>query len=466
MENIKKASVFPPEQKAFAKRVKEMNTELFGTDFKACVITYGCQQNVSDSERINGILSEMGYGFTDDPSKAQFILFNTCAVREHAQDRVYGNVGATKKYKAKDKNIIIAVCGCMAQQEHVAKKFKESFPYVDLVFGTQVQYRLPEFIYKRMTGSRVFERALENSEIVEDIPVRRDGDIRGWLPVMNGCNNFCTYCIVPYVRGRERSRKPDEIIKEAKELVDSGFKEITLLGQNVNSYGRGLEEEIDFADLLYKINAIDGDFRIRFMTSHPKDCTLKLLDAMRNCEKVEKHLHLPFQSGSDRVLKAMNRHYDKETYLKLIDEARKRMPDIEFTSDIIVGFPTETYEEFLETVELVKKIRFTSLFTFIYSPREGTPAAKMPDPVSREEKGRWFDELLKAQEQIAKEDTKRNIGTVKRVLFDEASSDGYLAGKSNGFLNIEAKAPKEMLGKFADVQITEYKNGYKGKIIT
>lgn len=465
MSEIKTDYEFLPEQRVYAENVKKINEGIFGFKPKACVVTYGCQQNVSDSERIKGILAVMGYDFTDDPEDAQFILFNTCAVREHAQDRVYGNVGATKKLKQKDKNIIIAVCGCMAQQESVAKKFKESFPYVDLVFGTQVQYKLPELLYKRLKGSRVFDLALENGDIVENIPVRRDGDIRGWLPVMNGCNNFCTYCIVPYVRGRERSRKPDEIIKEAKELVSLGFKEITLLGQNVNSYGKNLEDPIDFAELLYRINDIPGDFRIRFMTSHPKDCTLRLLDAMRDCEKVERHLHLPFQSGSDRILKAMNRRYDSKSYLNLISEARKRVPEMEFTSDIIVGFPGETYEDFKKTLELVEKVRFTSLFTFIYSPRENTPAAKLPDPVTREEKGKWFDELLKLQERISAEDIEKIIGSKKRVLFDEISKEGYLAGKSEGFLNIEVKADKNLLGTFKDVKIEEYKNGLKGSII-
>ncbi len=465
MSEIKKDHEFLPEQRVYAERVKKLNEEIFGFKPKACVVTYGCQQNVSDSERIKGILSVLGYDFTEDPENAQFILFNTCAVREHAQDRVYGNVGATKKYKQKNKNIIIAVCGCMAQQESVAKKFKESFPYVDLVFGTQVTHKLPELLYKRLTGSRVFELSLENKDIVENIPVRRDGDIRGWLPVMNGCNNFCTYCIVPYVRGRERSRKPEEIIKEAKKLVNSGFKEITLLGQNVNSYGKNLDKPVSFAELLYRVNEIEGDFRIRFMTSHPKDCTLELLDAMRDCKKVEKHLHLPFQSGSDRILKAMNRRYDSESYLDLIYEARKRVPDMEFTSDVIVGFPGETYEDFKKTLELIKKVRFTSLFTFIYSPRENTPAAKMPDPVSREEKGIWFDELLKLQEEISSEDLKNVIGTEKRVLFDEISKEGFLAGKTDGFLNIEAKADKNLLGTFKTVKIEEYKNGLKGSII-
>ncbi len=462
-----KNALFPPEQRAFAAQVRVLAKNIYGENPKACVITYGCQQNVSDSEHYKGMLDEMGFSFIEEPSLADFILYNTCAVRGHAEDRVYGNIGVVKNYKRKRPNTILAVCGCMAQQDIVAQRIKKSYPYVDMVLGTQVQHRLPEFLYKRLSGEgRIFERKLTNTDIIEDIPLKRDGSLKGWLPIMYGCNNFCTYCIVPYVRGRERSRHPDMIIKEAKEMVEAGFKDITLLGQNVNSYGIGCDFGVDFPDLLRMINDIPGDFRIRFMTSHPKDCTIKLLDAMRDCEKVAKHLHLPFQSGSDRILKLMNRKYDRKTYLGLIEAARERMPDISLTSDIIVGFPGETYEDFKETISLVSEVKFSSLFTFIYSARTGTPAAVMEDPVSREEKGIWFRELLIAQEKVAKENAKNYIGKTYRVLCDDyGKNEGYMSGHTSGNCSVEFEAKKEMLGKFVDIQITDYKNMLIGKVI-
>lgn len=355
----------------------------------------------------------------------------------------------------------------MVQQPTVAERFRKSYPYVDILFGTQVQHRLPEFIYKRITlGKRVYELSLDNKEVVEGIPVYRESKIKGFLPVMYGCDNFCTYCIVPYVRGRERSRDPEEIISEAVQMVNDGCKEIMLLGQNVNSYGKGIENGIDFADLLYRINAIDGDFRIRFMTSHPKDCTEKLLDAIRDCEKVERHLHLPFQSGSDEILKKMNRRYDSSAYLELIRKARERMPDITFTSDVIVGFPQETYEDFKKTVELVKSVRFLSLFTFIYSPRTGTPAAAMDDPVSREEKGKWFDELLRVQQSVTDEIMKSFEGKTVRVLCEEASTNcGMLTGKASNGISVEFAADECLLGKFVNVKINSYNGTLKGTLL-
>ena len=376
------------EQNAFATRVKTLAFERYGYIPKACVITLGCQQNVSDSEHLKGMLVSMGYTLTEEINEADFIIFNTCAVREHAEDRVYGNIGKVKQIKKDRPKTISAVCGCMAQQEKVAEKIKKSYPYIDIVFGTQVSHRLPEFIYRRMSGSpRIFERTLDNTDIVENVPVSRDGSFKGWLPIMNGCNNFCTYCIVPYVRGRERSREPEAVLNEAKAMIKAGYKDITLLGQNVNSYGKGCSHGVTFAKLLRMINDIEGDFRIRFMTSHPKDCTIELLDTIRDCKKISRHLHLPFQSGSSRILKLMNRYYDREQYLELIKAAKERIPDVSLTSDIIVGFPGETYEDFKETLSLVEEVKFSSLFTFIYSPRNGTPASVMPDPVSREEKG-------------------------------------------------------------------------------
>ncbi len=458
MNFSEKTNCYLPEQCGFAARVNSILTEREVINPKAHIITFGCQQNVSDSERIKGMLCLCGYSLTDNIEEADFILFNTCAVRGHAEDRVYGNVGATKKLKQKKPNLMVAVCGCMAQQQSVADKFYKSYPYVDIVFGTQQYHRLPEFVYRRMTGKRVYELGLDNKDIVENIPICRDGKLKGWLPIMYGCNNFCTYCIVPYVRGRERSRDPQDIIKEATEMVRGGFKEIMLLGQNVNSYGKDAAHGINFAKLLRMINDIEGDFRIRFMTSHPKDCTEELLDAIRDCKKVERHIHLPFQSGSSKILKQMNRRYDREGYLKLIKAARDRMPDVEFTSDIIVGFPGETYEDFCETLSLVKEVKFTSLFTFIYSPREGTPAASMPDPVSREEKGKWFNQLLIAQDEISKELNASLVGKEMRVLCEEQTPDGLFTGKGEYYSSVSFEGTPDMIGNFVAVCVDKYEN--------
>ena len=454
-------------QTEYAKRVFSIASQRYGGSPKAAVITFGCQQNVSDSERLKGMLVSMGYSITETLENADFIIFNTCAVREHAEDRVYGNIGMTKKIKQERPNTVVAVCGCMVQQETVAEKIKKSYPYVDIVMGTHVLHRLPEFLYKRLNGSpRIFELSQEDNNIVEDIPIKRDGKFKGWLPIMYGCNNFCTYCIVPYVRGRERSREPEQIIAEAKQMIKDGYKDITLLGQNVNSYGKGCSHGVNFAKLLRMLNDIEGEFRIRFMTSHPKDCTMELLDTIKECEKVSHHLHLPFQSGSSRILKLMNRYYNREQYLELIKNAKERIPDVDLTSDIIVGFPGETYEDFKETLSLVKQVEFASLFTFIYSPREGTPAAIMPDPVSRKEKGEWFNELLALQEQIAKTNVNRYLGKTFRVLCDDyGSKEGYMSGHTSGTAVIEFEADQSLLGKFVDVRVDSYTNCLNGTLL-
>ena len=466
MQNLNKSFVFESENSPFVEGVKRLLLNKYNTSPKAHIITYGCQQNVSDSEHIKGMLLLMGYTLTENIDEADFVLYNTCAVRGHAEDRVYGNVGAMKHYKRRKPDMILAVCGCMVQQEKVADRFKKSYPYVDIVFGTQVQHRLPEFLYKRLSGGpRVFELDLKNDELVEGVPVCRDSKFKGWLPIMYGCNNFCTYCIVPYVRGRERSRNPQEIIKEAEEMVKSGYKEIMLLGQNVNSYGKGEAHGVNFAKLLRMLNAIEGDFRIRFMTSHPKDCTIELLDAIKDCEKVARQLHLPFQSGSDRVLKAMNRHYDRKTYTNLISEAKLRIPDLAFTSDIIVGFPGETYDEFKETLSLVQEVKYYSLFTFIYSPREGTPAAIMDDPITRAEKGKWFDELLKLQEKIGEEKLKETVGTLQRVLCEDDLGDGIYVGRSDGMHIVRFKSDTSLVGKLINVKIDSYEKVLNGTVI-
>lgn len=424
----------------------------------AFVHTYGCQGNVSDGERIKGILESLGYGFTDDVEKADLILYNTCAVREHAEDRIYGNVGAIKRLKKTNPNLIIALCGCMMQQKRVVDKIRKSYPFVNLVFGTHVIHRIPELIYRVLcTGKKVYECPDGAGVIAEDLPIRRDGSIKGWLPIMYGCNNFCSYCIVPYVRGRERSREPEDVIKEAKELIASGCKDITLLGQNVNSYGKNLDRDINFSKLLRQINDLPGDFIIRFMTSHPKDCTKELLDTMASCDKVAKHLHLPFQSGNNRVLKEMNRGYTREKYLELARYARQVMPDLSMTSDVIVGFPGETYEEFRDTVSLIEEVKFTSLFTFIFSPRPGTRAADMPDPISREEKGKWFKELTDAQEKIASERTAAMKDKTYTVLCEGYAKEGILNGRTEGNVMIEFPEVdgKDLVGKFCKVKVTE-----------
>lgn len=451
-------------ESVYLQRAAALVQKIYGEKPKACIFTYGCQQNVSDSEKIKGLLCNMGYEITDQPEGADFVLYNTCAVRGHAEDRVYGNLGAMKHFKRRHPSMIIAVCGCMMQQQSVCDRIKKSYPYVDILFGTFALHRLPEFLYKRLSGSaRIFEISDDKTDIVEGIPVSRDSSFKAWLPIMYGCDNFCTYCIVPYVRGRERSREPDEILKEARELVAAGYKDITLLGQNVNSYGKGLERKIDFAELLRLINDIPGDFRIRFMTSHPKDCNERLLDAMRDCEKVCKHLHLPFQSGSDRILKAMNRRYTRASYLNLIKQARERMPDISITSDIIVGFPGETYEDFKETLSLVKEVKFSSLFTFIYSPREGTPAALLEDPITRKEKGKWFDELLKTQEEISDSLSKELVGKTYKVLCDDfGRKEGFMAGHTDGTAVVEFEGNEQDIGKFVTVKTQAISNVLEG----
>lgn len=458
--NIKKVSDEELEvQKQFAHKVNELTSKRYSSKPLACVVTYGCQQNVADSEHIKGMLETMGYGFTEERTEAKLIIFNTCAVREHAEDRVFGNVGALKKYKLANPDVVIALCGCMMQQQHIAEKIKKSFPFVDLVFGTHVVYKVPELIYSALTKNRrVFELPDVDGVIAEGIPVKRDNDKKAWFPIMYGCNNFCSYCIVPYVRGRERSREVKDVVAEFKSLVDEGYKEITLLGQNVNSYGKDLEPKVSFSELLRMLNELDGDFRIRFMTSHPKDCTKELIETMAECDKVATHLHLPFQSGNDRVLKAMNRSYTREKYLSLINYAKELMGDeLSITSDIIVGFPGETYEEFCDTMSLVEEIKATSLFTFIYSARKGTPAAEMDDPVPYEEKSKWMRELLALQERISGEQMALHKGKVFKcfVYGKGKQGDNYLAARTDGNLIIEFVGDEGLIGTFQKIKVTE-----------
>lgn len=447
-------------QKEYTELVKTVLESRFSPERpKAYVHTYGCQGNVADGEKLQGMLYEMGFDFCNSPENADLVLYNTCAIREHAEDRVFGNVGALKPHKKKNPDMLIVLCGCMTQQQSVADKFKSSYPFVDIVFGTHVAHRLPEFIYRRLClGKRVYETADSDGNIVEALPVKRDSAFRAWVPIMYGCNNFCSYCIVPYVRGRERSRDFDAVIAEVRQLVEAGYKEINLLGQNVNSYNKELSDDKRFPALLRAINSLEGEFIIRFMTSHPRDCTRELIEAMADCKKVAKHLHLPVQSGNNRVLKEMNRHYDREKYLSLIDYAYELMPELSITSDIIVGFPGETYEEFCDTLSLVERVKYTSLFTFIFSPRKGTKAYDMPDAVTRQEKGIWFKELTDLQEKIAGERTAGMKGRVYRVLVEEkAKPDGFLSGRTEGNVIIEFEGDESLIGNFADVIVTNPK---------
>ena len=437
---------------------KNIRERLGGRRPLAFVDTYGCQQNEADSEAIRGYIELMGFGFTEDENEAELIVVNTCAVRGHAEMRVLGNVGALVHAKARNPRLMVAVCGCMVQQPHMAEKLKKSFRVVDLCFGPHELWRFPELYERALTKKgRVFETSPCEGVVAEGLPVHRQGSVKAWLSIMYGCNNFCTYCIVPYVRGRERSRKPEDVIAEARRLVEAGYRDITLLGQNVNSYGKDLGADVDFADIIREINAIPGDFLIRFMTSHPRDATEKLFRTMAECEKCAKHIHLPVQSGSSRVLKAMNRHYDREKYISLVDMARSYMPELVLTTDVIVGFPGETAEDFEETMTLVERVRYDAMFTFIFSPREGTPAASMPDPVSREEKQVWFDRLVETANAISGEKHREYIGRRLRVLVDGETDRGEynLSARTNGGRLVHLKGAPELVGKFIEAEITD-----------
>lgn len=431
-------------------------SQVYDTPPLAYVHSYGCQQSVNDGERIKGVLTDIGYGLCDAPEQADLILFNTCAVREHAEQRVFGNVGALKGLKEKKPGLIIGLCGCMANQTHVVEKLRRSYPYVDLVFGVDGIDTLPQLLAQKLrTHKRVLLQPAQRPVIVENIPIRRESEFRAWLPIMYGCDNFCTYCIVPYVRGREKSRRPEDILAEFRGLVQAGYKEITLLGQNVNSYGKGLEEQIDFSDLLNLLCSVPGDYHIRFMTSHPKDASHKLIDTIAAQPKLCKHLHLPVQCGSDRVLAQMNRRYTVEQYMELIEYARSRVPGITFSSDIIVGFPGETEEDFQGTLDLVKKVGYMQLFTFIYSKRTGTKAADMPDETPRSEKTDRMARLLKTQDEIAMGLVKAQVGQTVRVLVEGfGRAEGTLTGRLDNNLTVEFAADPALLGQYAKVKLT------------
>jgi tRNA-2-methylthio-N6-dimethylallyladenosine synthase len=420
-----------------------------------CVVTYGCQQNEADSEQVAGMAVEMGYNLTETTEDADLIIVNTCAVREHAEKKVFSITGGYKHLKDANPELIIGICGCMVSEEKNAEKFKKSYPYVDFTFGTESLWKFPEILDVVVNKKkRSFILNSGDEVICERTPSSRKSTFTAWLSIMYGCNNFCTYCIVPYVRGRERSRRPEVIVEEAKQLISQGYKEITLLGQNVNSYGK--EYGVSFASLIKQIAELDGDFIIRFMSSHPKDMSDELIQVIAECPKIERHIHLPFQSGSSRVLKLMNRHYTKEDYLALIKRIRDKNPDISLSADVMVGFPGETEEDFQETLDLIRQVEFDMMFSFIYSPREGTPAAKEVQMSEKDKTDRYL-RLLKVQEPIAEQRAQRFVGRVEKVLVEGRSKNNNekFTGRDSGLKIILFDGNDEMTGKFADIEITE-----------
>ncbi|MBR1599078.1 MAG: tRNA (N6-isopentenyl adenosine(37)-C2)-methylthiotransferase MiaB [Lachnospiraceae bacterium] len=442
-------------------RISDISKEL-GRPLTYCSICFGCQMNAKDSEKLEGILETIGYVRTDSED-CDFLIMNTCTVRENANLRVYGRLGQLKKYKKNNPHMMIALCGCMMQESLVVEKIKESYRHVDIIFGTHNVFKLAELIETKLdTKGMVIDIWEGTSEIVEDLPSERKYDFKCGVNIMFGCNNFCTYCIVPYVRGRERSRRPEDIIKEIKELVADGVVEIMLLGQNVNSYGKNLEPKITFAQLLTQVEQIEGLKRIRFMTSHPKDLSDELIEVMAKSKKICRHLHLPFQAGSSRVLKDMNRCYTKEQYLELVDKIRTAMPDISLTTDIIVGFPTETEEDFKETLDVVRRVRYDSAFTFIYSKRTGTPAANMEYVSTDEEIKERFDKLLSEVQSIAKETCGRYEGTTQEVLVEGVNEQdpSLVTGRLSNNLLVHFPGTSDMIGRFMDVKLTEAKGFY------
>ncbi|WP_207729663.1 tRNA (N6-isopentenyl adenosine(37)-C2)-methylthiotransferase MiaB [Clostridium cibarium] len=423
---------------------------------KYFIETWGCQMNEEDSEKLSGMLKNIGYTRTDDINEASIILFNTCCVRENAENKVYGNLGMLKKVKEKNPDLIIGICGCMMQQKGMADNILKRFPYVDIIFGTHNSYKFPEYLNRVKTeGVQVKEIFDKETQIVEGIPVDRESSVKGFVTIMYGCNNFCTYCVVPYVRGRERSRKPEEIENEIKDLVSKGYKEVTLLGQNVNSYGKGLEEDINFAGLLRRINKIEGIERVRFMTSHPKDLTEEVIMAVKECDKLCEQIHLPVQSGSDRVLKVMNRHYDRARYMSLINKIKKEIPDCTITTDIIVGFPGETDEDFEDTLSLVKEVGYDSAFTFIYSRRNNTPADEMEDQVADDVKHERFNRLVAAVNDSVIRGNKVYEGKTVEVLVEGPSKNDEtkLMGRTRNGKLVNFQGDISLVGKLVNVKI-------------
>ena len=442
------------EQKGIMNLIKE---SLCGGTHFAMVETFGCQQNVNDSQRIEGMLMEMGYTLTDEREKADVIIFNTCAIRENAQARVYGNLGALKHLKAKKPSLVIGICGCMVQQEHIAKRIRSKYRHVELIFGTHVLWKFPSLLKEALEHNERVVDISGEGVIAEGIPVNYDGGVKAFVSIMYGCNNFCSYCIVPYVRGRERSRCEDEILREISHLARTGVKEVMLLGQNVNSYGKDRGEKDAFAHLLKKVCEIQGIERIRFMSSHPKDISPLLLETMAKEEKICNQLHLPLQSGSDKVLSDMNRVYDREKFLSIAKRAQELMPDIGFTTDIIVGFPTETEDDFEDTISVLKEIECDSIFSFIYSPRDGTKAAAMENVSTEDEINARFQRLLEVQNDISAKRNLRHLGKIEKILVEGKSKTDpdMLTGRNYANKIVNFKGEESLIGTFADVKITK-----------
>lgn len=421
-----------------------------------CISTYGCQMNEEDSEKLSGMLKSQGYERTENKEEASIIIFNTCCVRENAENKVFGNLGQLKQLKKKNPNLVIAICGCMMQQVGMADKVLKTFPYVDIIFGTHNAHKFPEYLHRVLQeGVQVKEILNKEEGIVEGLPIDRKSDVKAFVTIMYGCNNFCTYCIVPYVRGRERSRKSEDIIKEIEELVSQGYKEITLLGQNVNSYGKGLEEDIDFAGLLRKVNEVKGLERVRFMTSHPKDLSDDVIMAIKECDKLCEQVHLPVQSGSSRILKEMNRHYDREYYLDLVKKIKSEIPDVTLTTDIIIGFPGETEEDFLDTLSLCEEVGYDSAFTFIYSRRNHTPADKMENQIPDDIKHDRFNKLVEAINKKVVIKNKEYEGKVVEVLVEGPSKNDEtkLTGRTRNGKLVNFAGDEKLIGELVNLKI-------------
>ena len=463
------------EQKEYIKKVKEINKDLRP---KYSILTMGCQLNENDSEKLCGMLEEMGYIRTDNPKEADINLFNTCCVRENAEEKLFGKLGELKKVKEQN-GCIIAIGGCMMQEKHITKKIKESYPYTDIVFGTHTLYRFPEDLYKALIEKKKIEDVLDvDGKIYEDLPIKRESGIKASVTIMNGCNNFCTYCIVPYVRGRERSRMPKDIIQEVEELAKAGYKEITLLGQNVNSYLRVEKEKNipfeeyegvnSFATLLRAINKINGIERIRFVSPHPKDFTDDVIKAIAECNKICKLIHLPLQSGNTKVLKEMNRKYTKEQYLNLVEKMKNKIPNLTLSTDIIVGFPRETEEEFEDTLDVVRKVKFEQVYMFIYSRRVGTPADKIENQIPEEIKHKRFDRLKELVESQIEENNNKYVGTIQKVLIEGKSknNEDMLTGRTDSNKVVIFEGNEDLINKLIDIKIVSQHMWYlKGEIL-
>ena len=451
------------EQYEYMKKVKENNS---GKTLKYSIYTMGCQLNENDSEKISGMLEEMGYSKTEDLSISDLVIFNTCCVRENAEDKLFGKIGEMKKQKEKN-NTIIAIGGCMMQEEHIVEKLHKSYPFVDIIFGTHTLHKLPEDIYKILVKRKRIDDIMDiDGEVYEGLPIKRNDDIKASVTIMYGCNNFCSYCIVPYVRGRERSRKPEDILNEIKELAKEGYKEITLLGQNVNSYDGG--NGYKFSDLLYDVNKIDGIQRIRFVSPHPKDFTDDVIQAIATCNKICKIVHLPLQSGSSNVLKVMNRKYTKEQYLELAKKMQEQIPGIVFSTDIIVGFPGETEEDFEDTLDVVREIKFEQVYMFIYSRRVGTPADKMENQISEEIKHKRFDKLKELVESQIEDNNKKYVGTIQKVLVEGKSKNNpnMLTGRTDTNKVVNFEGDEKLIHKIIDLKIVSEHMWYlKGELL-